>query len=175
MKNIHPEILAAQELIYKKCNLKFTEAEPDPESEAYGAHTFELENFTIKFRVAKTTPKKIGQFVTCWKRSKVGPIQPFDFEDLFDFLVITVRSGEKFGQFVFPKAVLSQKGVIAKSGKGGKRAMRVYPPWDQTTSQQAQTTQKWQITYFLEIPSDKKIDAEHAKQLYLKELKQNHK
>ena len=137
MKNTHPEILATQELVYKKCNLKFTEAQPESESEEYGAHTFELENFIIKFRVAKITPKKIGQFVTCWKRNKLGPIQPFDLEDSFDFLVVTVRFGENFGQFVFPKAVLSQKGIIAKSGKGGKRAMRVYPPWDQATSKQA--------------------------------------
>jgi len=106
-KNIHPDILASQELVYKKCTLKFTKAEPEPESEEYGAHTFSLENSIIKFRVAKTTPKKIGQFVTCWKRNQVGPIQPFDLEDSFDFLVVTVRSGENFGQFVFPKAVLS--------------------------------------------------------------------
>ncbi len=167
MRSTHPEILATQELVYKKSNLKFTGAEPEAESEEYGAHTFGLENFTIKFRVAKITPKKIGQFVTCWKRTTLGPIQPFDIEDSFDFLVVSVRSGENFGQFVFPKAVLSQKGIIAKLGKGGKRAMRVYPPWDQTTSQQAQKTQKWQCAYFLEIPSDEKIDVEHAKHLYL--------
>jgi len=52
--------------------------------------------------------------------------------------------------------------------------MRVYPPWNQATSQQAQKTQQWQRTYFLEIPGDKKIDAEHAKLLYQKEGKKNH-
>ncbi len=167
MKQIHQEILAAQQSVYSPCGLHFTEALPEAESEDYGAHTFELENYVIKFRVAKVTAKKIGQFVTCWKRIKNGPIQPFDLEDPFHFLVVNVRTKEHFGQFVFPKAILLQKGVVARAGKGGKRAIRVYPPWDQPASPQAQKTQNWQLTYFLEVPHRNAMDRERVQSLYL--------
>ncbi len=48
----------------------------DNESQEYGASTFEMNNKIIKFRVAKITPTKVGQFVTFWKRIADGPITP---------------------------------------------------------------------------------------------------
>ncbi|MFQ6421766.1 MULTISPECIES: MepB family protein [unclassified Bacillus (in: firmicutes)] len=48
----------------------------------------------------------------------------------------------------------------------GKRAIRVYPPWDKTTSRQAQKTQAWQLEYFLEIPVNRPIDCVRAQMLY---------
>ena len=70
---------------------------------------------------------------------------PHDLEDPFDFFVVSVRHGKSFGQFVFPKAVLCEKGIVSKEGLGGKRAMRIYPPWDITESRQANKTQTWQM------------------------------
>jgi len=58
---------------------------------------------------------------------------------------------KKIGQFVFPKEVLCEKGIISKNSRGGKRAVRIYPPWDQPKSQQAKNTQAWQLNYFSEI------------------------
>jgi hypothetical protein len=36
----------------------------EAESAEYGAYTFELNDLSVRFRVAKITPTKIGQFVT---------------------------------------------------------------------------------------------------------------
>ena len=146
----------------------FDSALPQIESESaeYGACRFALNSLSICFRVAKITPTKIGQFVTLWKRTGKSPIQPFDLSDPVDFFVISVRKEGLFGQFVFPKLVLSEKGSVSKNGQGGKRAIRVYPPWDNTISPQAQKTQKWQLEYFLEIPSERPVDMHRLQYLY---------
>jgi len=123
----------------------------ESESEEYGAAIFEINNKRVKFRKAKITPTKIGQFVTFWKRIGKGPIMPHDVTDPFDLFVVSVRTPDQFGQFVFPKAVLYEKGIVSKDGEGGKRAMRVYPPWDITDSRQAMQSQAWQLEYFFEI------------------------
>jgi hypothetical protein len=81
------------------------------------------------------------------------------------FLVST-RKGERFGHFVFPKSALCKHGILTSNGKEGKRAIRVYPPWDETTSIQAMKTQQWQLEYFLEIPLEETTDLMLARQLY---------
>lgn len=35
--------------------------------------------------------------------------------------------------------LLRQHGVVSVEAQGGKRALRMYPPWDCTTNRQAQT------------------------------------
>ncbi len=155
-------------LVLDKCGFDLTNLLIEKESAEYDACKFELNNLKIVFRNAKITPTKIGQFVTLWKRIEKGPIQPYDFLDDIDLFIVTVRKENNFGQFVFPKVVLSQQVIITKDLKEGKRAIRVYPPWDITNSKQAQKTQKWQLDYFLEIPLDKPLDIERAKLLYLK-------
>ena len=163
---IHPDLLATQELIYKPCGFKCSEPLREIESREYGAYEFDLNGFSIRFRVAKITPTKIGQFVTLWKRMEDGPIEPYDASDPLDFFVISTRKDNHFGQFVFPKSALCEQGVISKDKKGGKRAIRVYPPWDKTTNRQAQHTQKWQMAYFLEIPLNRPIDCARSQMLY---------
>ncbi|MBG6111479.1 hypothetical protein H4V97_000996 [Flavobacterium sp. CG_23.5] len=163
---IHSDLLAIKELIYDANDYRYTFPIKEAESSEYGACTFELNGLSIKFRTAKITPTKIGQFVTLWKRIEKGPIQPFDITDSIDRFVISTRKDNRFGQFIFPKSVLCEQGVISTNNKEGKRAIRVYPPWDKTTNKQAQKTQKWQLDFFLEIPSDKPIDMERAKILY---------
>jgi len=133
----------------------YTNVVPEKESQEYGACEFTMNNRRIKFRAAKITPKKTGQFVTFWKRIESGLIAPYDILDPFDLLVVSVRKETHFGQFVFPKSVLYQKGYISKEQQGGKRAMRVYPPWDITEIKQAQKTQSWQTAYFFEIYPNK--------------------
>lgn len=163
---IHHDLLAVKEIIYDKFNYECSIPIKEAESSEYGAYTFEVNTLSVKFRVAKITPTKIGQFVTLWKRIDKGPIQPFDFTDPIDLFIISTRKDNRFGQFVFPKSVLCEQGIISTNNKEGKRAIRVYPPWDVTLSKQAQKTQKWQLHYFLEIPSDKPIDMELVKNLY---------
>ena len=90
--------------------------------------------------------------MTLWKRIPSGVIAPYDSTDPIDLVIIGVRSGERWGQFVFPKEVLMKKSIFSAEGKGGKRAIRVYPPWDVAESKQAHQTQAWQQKYFLELP-----------------------
>jgi hypothetical protein len=122
-----------------------------PESKEYDACSFILNNKRVQFRVAKITPTKKGQFVTFWKRIGSGPIVPFDLADPVDLFVVAIKYGDREGQFVFPKQILWQQGFVSKDGVGGKRAMRVYPPWDVVDSQQAHKTQAWQVQYFVEV------------------------
>lgn len=86
--------------------------------------------------------------------------------DPVDFYVISTRSDSILGQFVFPKAVLCDRDILSNNGQGGKRAIRLYPPWDHPTSRQAQKTQKWQLDYFLEISMNTPLDVVRSRLLY---------
>src|SRR5476651_865530 len=96
---IHSDLLAAQKLAYEPGGFVYKNVIQEAESQEYSACEFEMNNKIIKFRVAKITPTKIGQFVTFWKRIGSGPIQPHDLEGPFDFFVVSVRSGKHYGQF----------------------------------------------------------------------------
>ena len=137
--------------IYEKCGLIISDFQLEKESKKYDASRFELNGRKIICRNAKITPKKVGQFVTLWKRNENGPIEPFEENDQIDFYTVNVRTENEFGQFVFPKAVLIKKGIISTDKKEGKRAFRVYPIWDNANNKQAERTQKWQLDYFYEI------------------------
>lgn len=163
---LHPDLIATQNLVYKPNQFEYSDPCPEAESADYGAYVFELNGLAIRFRVAKITPTKIGQFVTLWKRIGKGPIQPFDVSDTLDFFIISTRQGDQFGQFVFPKSVLFKQDILSQQGKGGKRGIRVYPPWDKTLNRQAQKTQAWQQQYFLEIPHHQIVDSARVKMLY---------
>ena len=163
---MHQELVEIQNRVYIPLGFKWSHPTIEPESTDYCAYSFELNHFSVRFRVAKITPKKVGQFVTLWKRLKKGPIQPFDSTDSVDFVIVNTRKEERFGQFIFPKSALCQHNVFSIKGEGGKRAFRVYPPWDIAVNTQAKKTQKWQLEYFLEIPKDSDIDLTYAKLLY---------
>jgi hypothetical protein len=137
--------------IYEKCGLKISDFQLETESKEYDACRFELNGRKIISRNARITPKKVGQFVTFWKRNGNGPIEPFEVNDQIDFYTVNVRTEKEFGQFVFPKSVLIEKGIISTDKKEGKRAFRVYPNWDNANNKQAERTQKWQLEYFYEI------------------------
>lgn len=159
-----PEILKeTNELVFEKCNLVISNINKEIESKDYFAYKFELNTLNIVFRIAKITPKKIGQFVTLWKRNIGEQIQPYNALDTIDLFVINTKSDTSFGQFVFPKSILIQQKVLTTNLIEGKRAIRVYPPWEKTINKQAQETQKWQLNYFLEIP----INLEKARLLYM--------
>lgn len=137
-------------LLYKEKSINITDFVPEKESSEYFACDVKFEENISKFRIAKTTPKKIGQFVTLWKRENNGPIQPFDSRDQFDFVIIAVKNNSNIGHFIFPKKVLCENGIITDQ-KEGKRAIRVYPPWDIAENLQAKRTQKWMLNYFQKL------------------------
>ena len=153
------------ELVYIKCGLHLSSLKLNSESVAYGACSYELDGLKIEHRTSKTTPTKSGQFVTIWKRSEEGITTPFDISDDIDFVIITSRSGENLGQFIFPKSLLVQQSIFSQNRKGGKRGIRVYPPWDQVNSRQASRTQQWQAKYFVTIRDGNNTDLDRVRQL----------
>ncbi|MER6103580.1 MepB family protein [Streptomyces sp. NPDC001832] len=162
----HGDLIAAKALIYDSCGFTCSQPVPEAEGAAYAAHEFTLNGLSIRFRAAKTTPTKVGQFVTVWKRSPAGPIQPFDATDPVDLFIISTRDHQHFGQFVFPMDALRQHGVVSANGSGGKRAFRVYPPWVITTNRQASSAQAWQLDFFLHLHQHGPIDLARAQELY---------
>lgn len=163
---IDSELLLLEDTIYHNCLFKITNVIHHIESKEYSACSFLLNDSKIIFRKAKITPKKTGQFVTFWKRSKIGPIEPYHEKDVFDFFVVNCKSENNFGQFVFPKAILIQKDIVSYNNKEGKRAFRVYPIWEKPISKQAIKTQNWQKEYFISLTNS--IDFENVKRKYLK-------
>ncbi len=151
MKNsidIYPELKQFAKLVFKVCGLHFSNFEIESESPEYSACNFRLNEYNVKYRLAKITPTKTGQFVTIWKRNEKGVTQPFDISDGIDFFVIGARQEHQLGLFVFPKSVLHYNKILSDDVRNGKRGIRVYPGWDLTTSKQAQKTQQWQTKIF---------------------------
>ena len=155
-----PELQKIENLLFKSLNKKITNLAPDLECEEYCGFNFNIENWNVKFRKAKITPKKIGQFVTLWKRNSQGETEPFRNADAFDFYIIAANKNENFGVFFFPKSVLSKNHILTTETKEGKRGFRIYPPWDNPQNKQAEKSQKWQTEYFFDLTStDNLIDA----------------
>ncbi|MFZ1807151.1 MAG: MepB family protein [Cyclobacteriaceae bacterium] len=163
--SIPADLLLLQRHVFDPCGFKYTVPQKEAESYDYDAYSFNLNDLAVRYRKAKITPTKTGQFVTFWKREGEGPIQPYDSMDEIDFLMVCVRKDDHFGVFVFSKAILIKHGIVATASKEGKRALRIYPPWDIPTSQQAVKTQKWQQECFLEVGSGH-IDSDSVNRLF---------
>lgn len=116
----------------------------DNESLEYKGYDFLLNDKKIKFRKAKTTPTKAGQFVTLWKRTKDGSIAPYNINDEFDFVIIESNNG----YFSFPKSALILHNIVSSENSEGKRAFRIYPPHKKSLNKQATKTQIWQKEYY---------------------------
>ncbi|MET8628699.1 MepB family protein [Kitasatospora sp. NPDC004669] len=163
---LHDDLLAAKALVYDPSGFVCSLPVAEPESAEYAACGFTIDGRSVRFRVARTTPTKVGQFVTVWQRSEEGPIRPFDAADEVDLFVISSRDDNGFGQFVFPREVLCERDIVSRNGSGGKRGFRVYPPWVTTANRQARSTQAWQMNYFFHIGKNGPTDVTHAHALY---------
>ena len=71
-KNIYPDLELIDKLVFKTCGLNLLNFEIELESQEYSACNFQLDRQDVKFRLAKITPTKIGQFVTIWKRNNTA-------------------------------------------------------------------------------------------------------
>ncbi|WP_254624744.1 MepB family protein [Burkholderia diffusa] len=151
--------------VYEPAGMKlFSPVLHEAESADYGACRFRLDGHNIVFRVAKTTPTKIGQFVTLWKRRRPGDaIEPLDAGDPVDFVVVCTSNAAHHGQFIFTRKILIEKGVISSPDTVGKRAIRVYPPWSNPVAIEAVRTQKWQLRYFLDFSEGGAADPTHVR------------
>ncbi|MFB7507595.1 MepB family protein [Streptomyces broussonetiae] len=168
---LHSDLLSAKALVYDPGSFACSLPVPEPESAEYAACAFTVDGRSVRFRSAKTTPTKVGQFVTVWQRSEEGPIRPFDADDRVDLFVISSRDDssrddDRFGQFVFPREVLCERAIVSRNGSGGKRGFRVYPPWATTPNQQARGTQAWQVNYFFPLGRQGSVDLARAHALY---------
>lgn len=165
---IQSDTLILKELVYDKCGFELTDFVQNLESKNYFACSYELNGMKIQQRVSKITPTKIGQFVSIWKRNKNGITEPFSVLDEIDFIIILSKKGTNFGQFIFPKSVLVEKGIITANNKVGKRAIRVYTPWDYPTNKQAIKIANWQSNYFFTIKSTNSMELDLIKKLLTK-------
>lgn len=129
-----------------------TNIEREEESAEYGAVRFTMDGQICLYRQAKHTPKKIGQFVTLWKRLKPSSeIVPFDCEDGIGRVIIFADEHPRFGVFVFQRQQLVTKDIFSKQSEGGRRAFRVYPPWTIPVTVQAKRSKLWQCAHFVEL------------------------
>ncbi len=94
------------------------------------------------------TAKKVGQFVTFWKRDLDGKTAPFDMNNDFAFYLIAIEENENFGFFVFPKVILENENLISTEQKKGKRGFRIYANRHFLTNKQAEKNKLWQTKYF---------------------------
>jgi len=154
IEKLNENLFEIETKIYNKISLKISRINNSPEGIEYDACQFELNGMKVICRSSKITPKKVGQFVTFWKRNQEGITEPFCENDRIDFYVINVKNKNRFGQFVFPKSELVKRGIISTKIKDGKRGFRIYPKWDKAQSKQAERTQKWQLNYFYEIQEE---------------------
>ena len=139
--------------VYGRAGIELTGApEAEAESAEYSAFRLSLNGAEVVFRVARTTPTKLGQFVTIWKRpDRGGTIAPLDAADGVALVIVHVTEGAQSGQFVLDKPTLINRGVMSVDGRGGKRAIRVYPPWTRPAAKDAISTQRWQLGRFLSL------------------------
>ena len=141
-----------QERFLAPLGKSITRIERERESAEYGADRFDLDGQTCLYRHAKDTPKKIGQFVTLWKRPmSFSEIAPFDIDDGIDHVIIFADGCGRFGVFVFQAKLLAKKDIFSEHSKGGRRAFRVYAPWTEPAAVQARQSKTWQCSYFVEL------------------------
>lgn len=148
-----------QILLFSKLDLVISKLHQEQESKEYSGCNFQLNSFQIKFRKAKVTPTKIGQFVTLWKRNPISKeTEPFTSEDTSDFYLILTETSENFGFFLFTKDALVKNQILSTDLKDGKRGFRVYPNWDIPQNKQATKTQNWQNQFFIDFADENYLE-----------------
>jgi len=167
LNQFYKALTYVNEMFYKPNQLTINAIQEEAQNSDYGSGTFQLNSKSVRFRVAKITPNKIGQFVAFWEKDEDNKNQPFSHEKATDLLVInTFTSNNNFGQFVFPKEVLVKQNILKTATTKGKMAIRVYPRWENPSSKQAIETQKWQLAYFVETNNTNSFPAQELLKLY---------
>ena len=167
MNNFQEALRYMNQTIYEPKQITVESIQEEKQNAEYGAGVFRLSSKTVRFRVAKITPTKIGQFVAFWEKDNNNKNRPFIFEEAPELLVVTTfKNNNEFGQFVFPKDILVKKNILRTTSTTGKMAIRVYPSWDTPTSKQALNTQKWQAPYFVDMSTHNQDSVDKLMDLY---------
>jgi len=74
-----------EKIVCDKTGFIISNIKLDLESKDYFGSTYKINNKNVISRKSKITPKKLGQFVTFWKRNKEGITEPFTNTDVFDY------------------------------------------------------------------------------------------
>jgi len=180
VKNYRDEVESLLRKYFSPVGYKITKAvelDAVPENSKYEALIFSLNERRIVYRKGNLTPDRPGAFLSIWQRPVIEatngnkPI-PLKSEQL-DHLFIQVESESERGLFIFPVAILKEKGIVVSSTKKGKTGFRVFPPWSQDRgavgtkvfSESGKKTQRWQLPYFIEMANDGSIDACEIKKI----------
>lgn len=137
----------------------------DPTCRDYLGASFSTNNQSYIFRKAKLTPKKIGHFVTLWKRDSNNKTIPYTQLDPIDFLIISTEDSAHNGFFVFPKDALIKHGILSSPNNPGKRGFRIYANWLTPDNKQATISQSWQKEYFINLNDDFKLNHDRLKSI----------
>lgn len=156
------------ETIYKANNLLATSLEEESQNAKYGGGKFTLSSKTVRFRVAKTTPTKSGQFVAFWEKDKNNKNRAFHYNQAPELLVINcIGDNREFGQFIFPKEILLKRNILRNDTSKGKMGIRLYPAWSLPESEEALKTQAWQSEYYIDLTNTNTISKNKLLRLYL--------
>ena len=167
MKDYKQALEFINEKLYEPLNYEISELQAEDQNKEYGACTFKLNNKKIRFRTAKQTPNKQGQFVVFWEEDYDNKNTPYKFDKSPELIIITcTHNQEHFGQFIFPKEVLLKQGILKSNNTKGKMGIRVYPIWDQDLNKQASKSQAWQLEYFVDIKINEKLNTKRINSLY---------
>ncbi|WP_142311865.1 MepB family protein [Bacillus wiedmannii] len=166
MNSYNNTIQNLNNIIYKPNNLLIANLKEEKQNAEYAGYLFHLNHNSIRFRVSKITPNKIGQFVSFWEKDDNMQNQAFSYEAAPDLLVITCIDDNKLGQFIFPKEILLKEKILKTQSQKGKMAMRVYPIWDTPVSNQAKKSQMWQLQYFVDISDHNNLPIDKLLHLY---------
>lgn len=121
MNEFNKALTYVNELLYAPHHLTIKNIQEETQNADYGAGMFQLDSKSVRFRVAKITPTKVGQFVSFWEKDAANKNQAFSYENATDLLVInTFHTNGDFGQFVFPKEVLLQQNILKTANTKGK-------------------------------------------------------
>ncbi|MCT1902314.1 MepB family protein [Oceanobacillus sojae] len=130
----------------------------------YEGTTFNINDIKYRSRLAKQTPKKDGYFVVFWEKDINQRNQAYAYSESPDKIMISVIDKNLKGQFIFPKSLLLEKGILRTVDNKGKMAIRVYPSWERLLNNSAKKTQAWQTLYFIDVSNE--IDMRRLKELY---------
>lgn len=166
LHNLNNIIRNLNNIVYKPNNLMITNLKEEKQNSEYAGGMFYLNNKSVRFRVSKITPNKVGQFVSFWEKDENMRNKAFSYDTAPDLLVITCINENKLGQFIFPKAILLKEKILRTQSQTGKMAMRIYPVWDTTVSNQAKKSQMWQLQYFVDLSDINNLPIDKLLNLY---------
>lgn len=167
MNKFYKTLTYVNKILYEPNQLMIKNILEETQNSDYGAGKFQLNSKSVRFRVAKITPAKIGQFVAFWEKDEANKNQAFSDDNATDLLIInTFDEKGNFGQFVFPKEILLKQKILKSTRNKGKMAIRVYPSWDAPTSKQAIAAQNWQLPYFINISDINNLPVDTVLKLY---------